>query len=171
MRHPIALLLALALAHPAQAQTAPISCQSSPAPIALYDPAPAQDSLPALVRNVLPSDPSATTPGLDFTVLVPGDMTPGCPAGSLEPVRDIRYLGEGRFAGVVVRNSLSFHSHLFGQSLAFDAAQVWDWQWRTPETQGRLYGAYRLRAALERAVDGGAIMRQLMPSPLPPDWN
>lgn len=159
------------MAAPAMAQTIDISCQSSPRPMLGYDPTPAQDSLPALVRNGLAPDGDATE-GLDFTVLIPGEMTPGCPAGSLEPMRGITYLGDGMFEGFVVHNSLSHHGHLFGQTLSFNTDQIWDWQLYRDDTEGRLYGAFRLRWTLaHRSVDGGAIMIQLMPTALPPDWN
>lgn len=153
------------------AETTVINCQSAPQPTSLYDPSAAQDSLPAVVRNVLPSDPSAFTPGLDFTVLIPAEMTPGCPAGSLEPMRDIRYLGEGRFAGIVVANSRSFHAHLFGQTITFTWEQVWDWQFASPDTNGRLYGAYRTRSNLARLGGGDATALNLMPDAVPSNWR
>lgn len=146
-------------------------CQTSPERVLGYAPIDAQDSFPILVRNTFTVDRSAPE-HLGVSVLLPSSLTPDCPGGTIEPMRDIRDLGDGRFTGTVVANSMSFHSHLFGETFTFTADQVWDWQLPALEDGGRLHGAYRLRwVRTYRSVDGGAIMIQLMPDVLPQDWR
>ncbi len=156
-----------AFASPAHSQ--PL-CQTSPPTISLYDPAPARESFTVLTRNTFA--PDGTGPErLDLSVLLPPELTPECPGGTIEPMRGIRALGDGRFEGYLVRNSLSHHSHLFGQTFTFTTDQVWDWQLITPESDGRFYGAFQSRDFVTWAPDGGGVMISLMPEPLPPDWN
>lgn len=166
------LLLAPLLAGaPSYGQVSDMRCQTAPERVVLYDPAPARASFPMLVRNTFAND--GTGPDrLDVDVLVPGALTPGCPSGSLEPLRGVRSLGDGLYEGFVVANSRSFHSHLFGETLTFTADQVWDWELSSDDTSGRLYGAYQLRWILaHRSVDGGAIMIRLMPDVIPETWQ
>ncbi len=162
------LLLVFALPTPALAQTHPL-CQTSPPFIQLYDTTPARESFPIVTRNTFID---GTGPELlDVSVHLPGTLTPDCPFGSIEPMRGIRDLGDGLFEGYVVHNSLSHHSHLFGQTFTFTTDQVWDWQLITPASEGRFYGNFRGRDFVTWAPDGGGVMITLMPDPLPPDWN
>ncbi|MEX3014824.1 hypothetical protein [Gymnodinialimonas hymeniacidonis] len=170
----LALLLGSALfAAQALLAAAPLSaqprCQSSPPAISLYDPGPARETFPAVVRNAFTD---GTAPEhLTLSVHLPGTLTPDCPNGSIEPMRGIRDLGDGRYEGTVVHNSLSHHSHLFGETYSFTTDQIWDWQLVTPQTEGRFYGAFQSRRFAETAPDGGGVMISLMPDPIPADWN
>ncbi|WP_224815339.1 hypothetical protein [Hasllibacter sp. MH4015] len=164
---PLPAALSLLAAIPLAAQTL---CQTSPSTLSLYDPIPARESFPILTRNTFATDGTAPE-HLDVAVLLPGHLTPDCPTGSIEPMRGVRALGDGRYEGTVVHNSMSFHSHLFGETFTFTTDDVWDWQLLATDDGGRLYGAFRLRNSARLAVDGGAIYLQLVPDIMPPDWN
>jgi hypothetical protein len=148
----------------------PVQCQNAPGPVAFYDPAAARDSFPILVRNTFTSD--GTAPDLlGVAVLFPPDPSGECPDGTIETLLNIRALGDGLFEGIVAADASGPNGHLAGVAFTFDTTQIWDWQLRTPNTDGRFFGAYRLRAFAATASNGGAALLQLMPDPLPADWN
>lgn len=154
---------------PAQSQD--MVCQSAPDRRAIHDPSQARASYPIMVRNTFTADGTGPD-GLTLSVHLPGTLTPGCPTGTIQPMRGIRALGDGMFEGYVVHNSMSYHSHLFGETFPFTTDQVWDWDLYTDDTEGRLYGAYWLRFSRQYlSVDGGGILLQLMPDAMPSDWQ
>uniref|UniRef100_A0A975TXS9 Uncharacterized protein n=1 Tax=Gymnodinialimonas phycosphaerae TaxID=2841589 RepID=A0A975TXS9_9RHOB len=82
----------------AQVTDRALGCQTSPLCVLGYDPASAQESFATLARHTFAED--GTGPDrLGVLVVLPPGLAQDCPGGTIEPMRGIRALGDGRYEG------------------------------------------------------------------------